>query len=182
MYICVITNKNIFDMKNLLYVIAGLFLITFFPVHAQKIKKHEIDKFTKEEFIQTSSSKIVNKTGLMRPHKFECYIERHGNTITMPASMQFDRESVAIDANSGVMLLLDNDETVRLFTAFTGEPNRFNEFSTCFNLTEEDINKLLNHKVVSIRMIYVGGHYDADVNEKNQQAISNMISLVIPKD
>lgn len=168
-------------MKKLFCLIASILLICLSPMSAQKIKKQEIDKFTKEEFLQTSSSKIINVTGLMRPHKFECYIERHGNTITMPASMQFDRENVAIDKDSGIMLLLDNDETVRLYTAFIGEPNRFNEFSTCFNLTENDIHKLLSHKVLSIRMIYVGGHYDADVKEKNQQIISNMLELVIPK-
>lgn len=158
-----------------LLVIATIFVSN---ISAQKIKKHEIDKFTKEEFIQTSSAKLINVTGFMRPHKFECYVEKHGEVVTLPANMQFDRENVNIDKESGVVFLLDNEETVRLYTDFIGEPNRFNEFSTCFTLSLENIEKLANHRIVSLRMLYVGGHYDADVKEKNQNVISNMLKLV----
>lgn len=147
-------------------------------ISAQKIKKHEIDKFTKEEYIQTSSAKLINVTGFMRPHKFECYVEKHGDVITLPSNMQFDKENVNIDAQSGVIFLLDNGETVQLYTEFIGEPNRYNEFSTSFMLSPEQIEKLINHKIVSLRMNYVGGHYDSDVKDKNQTLVSNMLKLV----
>lgn len=151
----------------------------FLPnLNAQKLKKNEIDKFTKEIYMQTSSAKIVNKTGFMRPHKFECYIERQGDIITMPALMQFDRENVTIDENSGVVFLLDNEGTVTLKTAFVGEPNRFNEFSTSFILNDEDVKNLKEHKIKALRMVYVGGHYDSEVKEKNQDIISKMLELV----
>lgn len=48
----------------------------------------------------------------MRPHKFECYVEKHGDVVTLPSKMQFDRENVNIDKESGVVFLLDNEETV----------------------------------------------------------------------
>ena len=147
-------------------------------LNAQKLKKNEIDKFTKEIYMQTSSAKIVNNFGFMRPHKFECYIERQGDLITMPALMQFDMENVSIDENSGVVFLLDNESTVTLKTAFVGDPNRFNEFSTSFILNEEDVKSLKEYKVKALRMVYVGGHYDSEVKEKNQDIISKMLELV----
>ena len=167
------------DMKQ--FIVAFIFLAFVTSSYAQKIKKHEIDKFTKEEFVQTSSVKLFDVFGFMRRHKFECYIEKHGDIITMPAIMGFDCENIDIDKNSGVIFLLDNDETIELLTEFIGDTDRYNRFSTCFKLSPEDVEKLRNNKVVSVRINYVGGHYDAEVKEKNQSKISNMLNLVLPK-
>lgn len=163
---------------NKIIILLFFSILSLSSASAQKIKKHEIDKFTKTEFIQTSSAKLINVFGTMRPHQFECYIESHDGIITMPAKMQFDMESISIDENSGAILLLDNGDTVRLYTLFLGTPDRYNAFSTCFKLSQDDVEKLLNHKILSIRMIYVGGHYDADVKEKNQETVSKMLKLV----
>lgn len=114
--------KRLFAIFTIITILASNIL-------AQKIKKHEVDKFTKEVFIQTSSAKLINIRGFMRPHKFECYVERHGETISLPSKMQFDQENINIDRESGVQFLLDNDEIISLTTKYTGQPNRYNEFS-----------------------------------------------------
>ena len=42
------------------FIVAFIFLAFVTSSYAQKIKKHEIDKFTKEEFVQTSSVKLFD--------------------------------------------------------------------------------------------------------------------------
>jgi len=146
---------------------------------AQKIKKKEIDKFTKEEYVETSYKKLINVFGMLRPHVFKFCIVRKGNTIQMPSRMQFDQENVNIDEESGVILLLSNDDTVRLKTSFIGNVDSLNGFDTGFKLSPEDVEKLINNKVLAIRMVYVGGHYDHDVKGPNQDLISRMIKMVM---
>jgi hypothetical protein len=79
--------------------------------------------------------------------------------------------------DNGAYFLLDNGESTFLQTTYTGLTDK-GEFSTVFNLSPENVALLRTNKVVAIRITYLGGSYDHDVDEKNQDKIIEMLKLV----
>ena len=169
-------------MKKLLIVLS-LILVCASSVSAQKIKKKEVDKFTKAEIVETSVESLYKQNFMMSgfTNIFECCIRKTNGFYVMPANI-LTKEVEKYTEDSGVTFLLDNDDTVTLTTAYTGiSGDKFGNgywFNTAFNLSEDDVVKLKNNKVVSIRVSYLGGNYDHDVKGKKQEVIAKMLKLV----
>lgn len=163
-------------MKRILLLI----LISFVGLsgYTQKIKKNEIDKFTKSRIIETSSEKLLNVFGTFRPHVFNCRLRKVNNSFVLPTTIIFDKESVKITENDGVYFLLDNGESIFLPSSYIGLTDRANSFDTVFNITDEQANLLKHHKIAAIRITYLGGYYDHDVQEKNQDKIMRMFEII----
>lgn len=164
--------------KNIVIVILGLFPLLCF---SQKIRKHEIDKFTKSEVIETSSETLYKSYyfGVIN-HKFDFCIRKVNDTFCMPADILMD-DMVKYTEDDGVSFLLDNDEVVRLVTNYSGiGAEKFGSgywFHTSFDMTAADVEKLKGHKVLSVRITYLGGYCDKDLKGGKQVLIQKMLKL-----
>ena len=164
------------------YLILILICAISSTIYAQRIKKKEIDKFTKSEIIETSNESLysVNFMGTGWCNKFEFCIRRVDGKYAMPASILMS-DIVKYTENDGITLLLENDEVVILKTNYTGvgaEPfAKGYWFNTSFSLTDEDVEKLKSEKVVSIRINYMGGNYDKDLKGGKQSLIMKSLKL-----
>ena len=150
---------------------------------AQKIEKKEVDKFTKMQVIETSSESLysVNFLASGYIYKFDFQIRKSGDTYSMPANILL-KEIEKYDENSGVIFLLDNDETVELKSNFTGiGSKKFGNgyfFETSFTLSNDDVIKLKEHKITNVRIIYMGGHYDRELKSKKQDLVMKCLQLI----
>lgn len=167
-------------MKKLLFVLIGIFTISI--ASAQKLKVNEVDKFTKTMKKETSHETLygAGAPGYVK-HRFAFSIRKNGESYSMPAFIVLsDMEKYTED--SGIILLLSNNETVELKTLYTGiGASKYDMgygFSTCFTLTDSDVEKLKNNKIVSIRINYLGGHYDKDIKSSKQDIVSKCLKLV----
>jgi len=171
---------NINIMKKLLFVLIGIFTISL--ANAQKLKVNEVDKFTKSVKKQTSSETLygAGAPGWVK-NRFNFSIRKIGDSYSMTAFIVLDDMGKYTD-DSGIILLLSNDETIELQTLYTGiGADKYDMgygFSTCFTLTDSDVEKLKNNKIVSIRINYLGGHYDRDIKGGKQEIISKCLKLV----
>jgi hypothetical protein len=164
-------------MRRLLLYIAMAILSCNLAM-GQKITKHEVDRFTKATVIETSAIKMYNKFGMMRPYMFKCFIRKYNDSYVMPTILMFDGMNVyKFTEDNGAYFLLDNGESIFLQTTYTGLTDK-GEFSTVFNLSPENVALLRTNKVVAIRITYLGGSYEHDVDEKNQDKIIEMLKLV----
>ena len=151
--------------------------------YAQKIKKSEVDKFTKTKLVETSMESLysVNFMASGFIYKFDFCIRKSGDSYVMPANILL-KTIEKYDENSGVTFLLDNDETVVLKTNFTGiggkEFGNGYFFETSFNISDADVQKLREHKIITVRVSYLGGHYDRELKSKKQELVMKCIQLV----
>lgn len=165
--------------------ISLIFVIVFsLPVFSQKVIKREIDKFSKVEVVETNSNRLFtqNKRGTGFSYIFECSIRRVGDVYSMPASILTD-DIEKYTEDSGVTFLFANGDILKLYTNYTGisDPKEFGNghwFNTSFSLTPEQVELLKNNKIEAIRISYLGGYYDHDIKDKNQDKIMKMIKLV----
>lgn len=150
---------------------------------AQKIKKNEVDKFTKEQTIETSIESLYSVNFLASGfiYKFDFQIRKVGDVYSMPANILL-KEIEKYDENSGVTFLLDNDDTVELTTNFTGVgATKYGNgyfFETSFTLSSDDVKKLKEHKITNVRIRYLGGHYDRELKSKKQELVMKCLQLV----
>lgn len=161
-----------------------LLIFTFtINIHAQKIKTKEVDKFTKSEVIETSTERLYSKNlmGTGFCNIFQCSIRKVDGIYSMPAGILMN-DVVKYDENSNIILLLSNNETITLQTAYTGVgAERFANgywFYTSFILTQSDVEKLKTYEVESIRINYLGGYFDRDLKKNKKNTISEMLKLV----
>lgn len=151
--------------------------------NAQKIKTKEIDKFTKQEVIETSTETLYKKNFMLSGwcNRFECCIRKVNDNYTMPTNILMD-DIVKYDENSGITLLLSNNEAIILTTLYTGVgAEKYANgywFNTSFSLSPSDIEKLKSNDVTSIRVSYMGGNFDRDLKGKKQKVITKMLKLV----
>lgn len=159
-------------------------LIASLHCFSQKINKIEVDKFTKEIVVETKGSFLIKKNGFANIKiGLEMYIQANGGALNMPAAIYLPT-SFKFDENSGLMFLLDNDETISLPSAYTGIATPGQgfapaSFSTCFPITKENAEKLMDHDIISVRIKYMGGHEDVDLSRDKQDFIRKSIYLVI---
>lgn len=168
-------------MRKFLFLLLACLLVA--TSYAQKIKKSEVDKFTKTKLVETSVESLysVNFMASGFIYKFDFCIRKADDSYVMPANILM-QEIVKYDENSGVTFLLDNDDTVILKTNFTGiGGNKFGKgyfFETSFNISEADVQKLREHKITNVRVSYLGGHYDRELKSKKQELVMKCIQLV----
>ena len=168
-------------MKRL--VICLLCSIILCPViSAQKIIKNEVDKFTKSEIVETSTETLYvsNYMGTGYDYKFDFQIRRVNGEYAMPAKILMT-DIVKYTEEDGVTFLLSNGDTVTLLTNYTGVGGEaFGNgywFSTSFNLTKSDVEKLKANSITDVRVTYMGGHYDYTLKQKKQGLIKTMLEL-----
>lgn len=152
-------------------------------VNAQSIKTKKIDKFTKQEIIETSLEALYKRNVGLSPwcNIFECSIRKTNGEYTMPTNILME-DIVKYDENDGITLLLSNDDVIILKTVYTGiGSEKFAGgywFRTVFRLSPSDVEKLKNNDVMSIRVTYLGGSFDRDLKTKKQNVIAKMLKLV----
>ena len=168
-------------MKKIMFLLVVCFLAT--ATYAQKIKKSEVDKFTKTKLVETSVESLysVNFMASGFIYKFDFCIRKAGDSYIMPANILL-RDIEKYDENSGVTFLLDNDDTVVLKTNYTGVgAEKFGNgyfFNTTFDINDSDVQKLREHKITNVRISYLGGHYDRELKSKKQELVMKCIQLV----
>ena len=164
------------------------FLIAMFStfalssIYAQKIKVNEVDKFTKSEIIETSSEYLFRVNyGSGWTHRFDFVLRRVNGAFVMAADIMLP-EMVKYTEDDGITILLDNGQTLFLETLYTGissvnTTGTGYDFSTVFELSQEEVELLKNHKVTDIRIHYLGNSYDKEIKDKKQSLIINMLGL-----
>ena len=152
-------------------------------VNAQKIITKEVDKFSKLKKIETSMEKLYTKNPMAMgfTNFFSCAIRKVNDSYSMPATILMD-DIVKYVEDSGVTFLLSNDETVTLRTNYTGiGSEKFGMgylFDTSFSLSQSDVDLLKHNNIVSVRISYMGGHFDHDIKSKKQGVVAKMFELV----
>lgn len=160
-----------------------IFLSIALTINAQKIEFKEVDKFTKDKIVETSMEKLYTKNPMAMGYSnfFSCAIRKVDDDYSMPATILMD-DIVKYDENSGVTFLFSNDETVTLRTNYTGiGGEKFGQgylFNTSFSLSKLDVNLLKHNNIVSVRISYMGGHFDYDIKSKKQGIVAKMFELV----
>lgn len=176
---CITVKKE--SMKRILLV-AMLLTFALSGIFAQKIKTKEIDKFTKSEIIETSLETLFQVNyGSGWTHRFNITLRRVNGSFVMPTYILLP-DMVKYTEGDGVILLLDNGETLFLETLYTGISSRNSTntgygFSTVFELSQEEIELLKHNKVTDIRVRYFGGSYDKEIKNKKQTLIIDMLRL-----
>lgn len=151
-------------------------------VLAQKIQTRKIDKFTKNEIIETTVESLysINFMGSGWIYKFDFQIRKVNDVYVIPADILME-DIVKYTDDDGITFLLENGETIFLKTGYTGIGSKpFSKgyyFSTVFHLSNSDVEKLQTFKVTDVRISYLGGSYDRKLKKKKQELIMNMLSL-----
>ncbi len=174
-------TQNIRIMKKFLFVVTMLWLVGI-GVNAQKIKKIEVDKFTGAEIIETSAETLYSKTYMLNgySHRFKFIIRRAEGNYAIAASIIMP-DIVKYTENDGVTFLLNNGETISLKTRYTGlgveQYGAGYNFDTVFMVPLECVEKLKQHKITDVRVTYMGGKYDKEIEKKKQDLIQKMLNL-----
>lgn len=177
-------------MRKYLFLLAFTFIVPFNveDVVAQKLVKNEVDKFTQKTTKQTSTEWLCKKDVFGSPTNIIMLsILKEGDNIQLLANLgTSNREKYTED--SGIMLLLENNDVVTLRTNFTGISSYVKAvhfmgpssyiFNTGFTLKEEDVEKLSSVKVVSARINYMGGHQDFEIKKRDQDLLIRMFSII----
>lgn len=169
-------------MKTIRLLLTLILSMTALSSFAQKIKEKTVDKFTNVETAETSTETLysVNFMASGYTHQFEFSIRKIGDKYEMPANILL-KDIEKYDENSGVVFLLENKETIKLLTSYTGiGASKFGlgyYFSTCFTLSDEDVSKLSKYKITDVRILYMGGHYDREIKKNKQDLVIRMLKL-----
>lgn len=172
-------------MKKL---IAMMLMLLPMLAWGQKIARHEVDKFTKQSVIETSSEKIADfnkwKSLIPDPSEVVVSIRNVDGAWIMPTSIRLD-EIQKYTEEDGMTLLLENDATIVLKTLYTGIgaehvglSNNRHAFNTAFELTNEDVENLRTNNIAAVRVSYLGGHKDFECNKSKGEKVKKMIKLI----
>ena len=172
--------------KVLLIMLAAISL----QASAQKIVKYECDKFTKCRSIETSYVTMYKKVILMSTeHGINMALRKYGDDYILLTDIKNISPVRYVEGN-GIILLLDDDSTIKLTGNYTdistkseigSAVNAYN-FSTSFNLTNDEVEALKSHKILSIRTTYAAGSFDGDVKKNNQQNVQKMFEVISDKE
>lgn len=154
----------------------------------QRLETNGVDRFTKDRIIETSHERLASKTDIFIG--FSPYVEINASISQingywyMPTAL---RNNVVLQysESDGLTLLLDNDRSIDLNTAYSGigdkeyfDPPINYTFNTSFELTPDVVAALRNHRVTAIRLRYYGGHIDFECSKKESQRLMKMINLI----
>lgn len=161
-------------MKKLLLVLISLPVMAF----SQKIKKSEVDKFTKQKRIETSSELI--RSGFtdvvavsLRAVDTTCFI----NLLVTNWSIG------VIGSDSPIMFLLDNGETVTAMSTGIQSYKISNastkSFDHQYKISKEGLEKLAAHKLKSIRRYTTENYSDLDIKERMQDRLKDLSAVFL---
>lgn len=167
--------------RVLFFVLCAVFLSS--GLYAQKIRLREIDKFSKKERVETSVETLYTTMFLgSQGYYMKVKAQRVDSVYTLHASIAFPEITKYTDGN-GIMLLLDNEETIYLTSMYTGISSPLFvdgpiTFDTSFSLTKADVEKLKTHEVTDVRIVYIDGYYDREIKDKKRTLIKKMLNLL----
>ena len=168
-------------MKKLIAMMIAVILPL--AISAQKIKTDKYDKFAKSRVIQTKTERL-HKNPFPKHNLVDMSVRLTGDNWSFPTLLTFDSKEKLIEGN-GITLLLDNGDTVKFNTEYTGITEKSSivyKFNTVLMLDDSvDIEKLKNHSVTDIRVSTMSSHYDIEVGEKKEDLLKDMINLVVSR-
>lgn len=144
---------------------------------SQKIKESEVDKFTKQRRIQTSSQLLYNgifdNVGVCyRSVSETCFLTLTGVNWSVGVIGEGDE----------LIFLLDNDSTVTAKS--TGiqsyEVSKYGKYYTHqYKLSKEDVDQLANHQLKSIRRYTSTGFTDLDIKDRKKEALQDLSKVFL---
>jgi hypothetical protein len=172
-------------MKKKLILIATLIILCISNVNAQKIKKDQIDKFTKERIIETSFEKIVSDKNLLgstggRLMK-NIWIAFHQNGDKTFLRLKWCTNQVLALSEDADIIFLDSDSNTYTFTNsdFTvagigeGTVGAFGSALYGLNIYMNGDFSLLKDKIITdMRIHTTDGYIDFEINKKASETIS----------
>lgn len=157
-------------------------------VSAQKIKKREVDKFTKIETITTSVESLYIKPDFLSSgtHKFQFNIRKLGGTSYTIFALITTPECEKYSDDSGVTFLLSNGDIVKLLTSYTGVSEvsyissspAIYTFETAFILSKEDVDKLKEFDITDVRLTTFDSYHDIELKNKKRSLIKRMLIML----
>lgn len=166
-----------------------LFLLLFLSIKAySQTLKVEKDEFTGVEDKTTSWEELCKGT-----FKHPCFPSMF-RFRSIEGLIYFDYQKTtpdieAISKGNKLMLKLDNNEIVELeaseskvscigcWDKFVGSES--NAVKTPYSVSKEQIEKLLNHKVVKLRVYFNEGYKEEVIGKKRADKIINALKLII---
>jgi len=143
----------------------------------QKIKKSEIDKFTKQKRVETSKEflrdGLTNNAGVwIRSVDTACFINLTGMNWAVGV----------VGPDDQAVFLLDNDETV---TARSTEIQSYsiskygNYYDHQYRISKQDLEKLAAHELKSVRRYTSKGYTDLDIKDRKKEALKELSALFL---
>lgn len=154
----------------------SLLLLPLFSI-GQKIKEVEIDKFTQERRVKTSEQFV--KEGMFDRVGF--WYRSVGKTYFINQEASGWGVGVVGDGEKLIFLLDDNQTISVLSTGIQDYTiNKYgNYYSHQYSISKDDIEKLANHNLKSIRKYTVKGYSDLDVKDKRQDELKNLSGVFL---
>lgn len=150
-----------------------------FPLIAncQKIKKSEVDKFTKMKRIETSQeflrNGILETVGVSyRAADTACFINL--NAVNWAVGV--------IGSGDKLLFLLDSDETISATSPeiqSTTYSRQGSYYSHQYRINKQDVEKLASHNLKSIRRYTSTGYIDLDIKEKKQEGLKELSTVFL---
>lgn len=171
-----------------------LVLTSFMTTHAQKIKKNEVDKFTKESIIETSFEKIVSdnnamnkmmgsSSGLLHKNIWVAFLKK-GDSEYLRLKWSCN-DIVALSDDSDI-IFLDSDGNTYTFnnTGFTlsgaGEAATGFVGSAIYGLNIYaigDLSEMKNKTMTDLRIHTTDGYIDFKINKKGAEKLLKTYNL-----
>lgn len=176
-------TKPLFVISSLLLCVCGCATLTKANV---QIEKNETDKFSGNRIVETKTNQLCygnSNLGTRYSTLFLC-LRKVDNIYSMPVNIGLSEIEKYV-AGSGITFLLDNGESVRLNSSYTGIGSERDPlggdthyFNTTLMLTDSDVEKLSSHKITDVRIRYLGGSTDMSVGEKRQDMLITMFKAI----
>ena len=160
---------------NIKYLIlfATFFFVTASYGQECEYEINEIDKFTKEKKILTKPVTVAEslKIGkILKIKSIKWKIKEDNNSKFLMTSYQLSKGTIMMQGTEKLHLLLDNDESISLniTTLMPSLEGKFNSyvFEHTYNITDEEISKLLEHEVKDIRVEAMINGFDYSISEE----------------
>jgi hypothetical protein len=162
-------------MRKLFFLLSLLFCFTI--SFSQKLKVNETDKFTKQRRLQTDEIK-------MKVKMFDVvllYLRAVDQSTYITIWGTGEGADVIGDGDQAIFLL-DNDSTVTVYSTgvqdYTIGQNG-DSYRHQYRITGEDIKKLSEHGIKSIRKYGAGGYIDINIPDKKQDAFIKTAALFL---
>jgi hypothetical protein len=148
------------------HLITLLLVIIAIPCLSQKIKKNEIDKFTKKRKIETSSVTIYGSDMAIRPNKVSCYFRSVDSTYFLGLD-GFNTAAGVVGNFDKLYILLSNDSTIILNAKGGLQSYEMYNSTKSYNyeylITKKLIEQLSTLKAKSMRIYYSDTYSDIDL-------------------
>lgn len=153
------------------YLLLALLVFFSLPSMSQKIKKNEIDKFTKKKRIETSSVTIYGSDMSFTPNKVSCYFRSVGETYFFGLD-GYNTAAGVVGNFDKLYILLSNDSTI-IINAKGGLQsyemyNTTKSYNYEYLIPKNIIEQLSAIKAKSMRIFYSDTYKDIDLKHTDE--------------